>query len=256
MTSLYAVQPARNSQARPKAVRILGAQEATDAARRGTVFIATSRRALDRLPAPLPLKLRATRLLAIDPVGSDRAESLRASFGRVVASPGYRFLATSDLLAVMTAENAADRLVGVLVSRETAELVLVRGDASTMAVPFTWFHVTPTGVAPDFDDVEVVDFGIGLRLGSYEAAVEAILYELDRDFRARERQRRIEMDPSFGAALRRLRIQKGVPRSGFPGISEKEIARIERGEVARPHAATLRAIASRLGVEPVDVETF
>jgi DNA-binding Xre family transcriptional regulator len=256
MTSLYAVQQRRDPQVRPKVVRILGAQDATDAARSGTVFVATSRRALDRLPAPLPRKLRATRLLAIDPVGPDRAESLRASFERVVASPGYRFLATSDMLAAMTAENAVDRLVGVLVSHETAELVLVRGDASTMAVPFAWFHPSPTGVAPDFDDVEVVDFGIGLRLGSYEAAVEAILYELDRDFRARERQRRIEMDPTFGAALRRLRIQKGVARSGFPGISEKEIARIERGEVSRPHAATLRAIADRLGVAPADIVTF
>jgi hypothetical protein len=91
---------------------------------------------------------------------------------------------------------------------------------------------------------------------TYEAATEAILYEFDRDFRMRERQRRIEMDPSFGAALRRLRIQKGVPRSGFPGISEKEVARIERGEVSRPHAATLRVIADRLGVAPAEIETF
>lgn len=256
MTNLYAVQQAGDPRARPKAIRIKRAQDATDVARRGTVFLATTRRALDRLPAPLPRTLRSTRLLAIDPVGADRVESLRTSFGRVIASPGYRFLPTSEMLAVMTAGNAPDRFLGVLASDETAELILVRGDASTMAVPFAWFAVTPTGVAPSFDDVEVVDFGVAVRLGAYETAAEAILYEFDREFRMRERQRRIEMDPSFGAALRRLRIQKGVPRTGFDGISEREIARIERGEVSRPRAATLRVIADRLGVSPADIETY
>jgi transcriptional regulator with XRE-family HTH domain len=47
-----------------------------------------------------------------------------------------------------------------------------------------------------------------------------------------------------------------VPRDGFPGISSKEIGRIERGEIVRPHAATLRVIADTLGVEPVEIETF
>ena len=37
---------------------------------------------------------------------------------------------------------------------------------------------------------------------------------------------------------------------------EKEIARLERGEVVRPRKATLRAIADKLGVEPGDIETY
>jgi len=110
--------------------------------------------------------------------------------------------------------------------------------------------------SPDFADAEIIDSGLTVRLGQYEAALDAILYEFDRDYRGRARQRRLDTDSSFGAALRRLRLQKSVARGGFPGISQKEIARIERGEVVRPRGATLRAIADTLGVEPGDVETY
>jgi hypothetical protein len=131
-----------------------------------------------------------------------------------------------------------------------------RGDLTRLVVPWSWFRPSGDGTAPDFDDVEVVDGGLTIRLGAYEAALDAILYEFDREYRARERQRRLEMDPSFGAALRRLRLQKGVARSDLPGVSDKEIARIERGEVKRPRRGTLRLVAERLGVEPAEIETY
>jgi integrase len=45
------------------------------------------------------------------------------------------------------------------------------------------------------------------------------------------------------ASIRRLQLQRGVARSDFPGLSEKQIARIERGETPRPRPATLLARA-------------
>jgi transcriptional regulator with XRE-family HTH domain len=57
-------------------------------------------------------------------------------------------------------------------------------------------------------------------------------------------------------ALRRLRIQRGLRRGGFAGISAKEIARIERGEVAKPHADTLARLAQRLGVKAEEIDTY
>jgi len=45
-----------------------------------------------------------------------------------------------------------------------------------------------------------------------------------------------------------MRRSVGVARSDFPGLDENTLARIERGKVAKPHPATLRVIAKRLGV--------
>lgn len=51
-------------------------------------------------------------------------------------------------------------------------------------------------------------------------------------------------------------IQRGVGRTGFSGISDREIARIECGEVLQPRGATLRVIADTLGVQPADIEAY
>lgn len=39
-------------------------------------------------------------------------------------------------------------------------------------IPFEEFK--PTNVSPDFDDLEVIDCGHGLRMGEYEAAADAL----------------------------------------------------------------------------------
>jgi len=201
-------------------------------------------------------RLGRDRLLVTEEIDTTLREYLEALFLDVVAGPPASFLPLDQMREVLASDDRQDLALGVLVRADREAVILIRGDLGRTVVSWSWFQPTPDGTAPDFGDVEVIDYGLTVRLGRYEAAVEAILYEFDREFRVRERQRRIEMDPSFGAALRRLRIQKGVPRSGFEGISEREIARIERSEVARPHASTLRAIADRLGVEPADIETY
>jgi hypothetical protein len=109
---------------------------------------------------------------------------------------------------------------------------------------------------PDFDDFQVIDGGQTVRLGKYEAATDAILYEFDPRARARMKDNVAQSDKTFGGALRRLRLQRGVPRNGFRGIAAKTIARIERSEVDKPHARTLAQIAKRLGVAPDEIETF
>lgn len=218
-------------------------------------FVVAPRRAALR---QLDLTARWARqaLLVREAVGWSELEVLRVSFRDVVAGPAIRFLPTRQLLSVMVADDAADRLIGVAVSEAEQSLVLYRGSLDRLAVPMAWFARSGTGVMPDFGDVGVTDDGYTLRLGSYEAAVEAILYELDADFRRRERARRLEMDPSFGAALRRLRLQRGLRREDFAGLSARELARIERGEVGRPHAATLRRIAERLGVTASEIGSY
>lgn len=201
-------------------------------------------------------RLGRDRLLVTEDVDATLREYLEALFFAVVTGPPSCFLPLDELLAAFSSPDRRDLALGLLVSAAREAIVIVRGDLERMVVPWSWFRPTPRGIAPDFADAEVIDGGLTIRLGQYEAALDAILYEFDREFRSRERQRRFGTDASFGAALRRLRLQKGVARGDFPEISEKEIARIERGEVVRPHGATLRAIADTLGVEPRDIETY
>ena len=111
---------------------------------------------------------------------------------------------------------------------------------------------------PDFSVFTVTDYGHSVRLGAYEAASDAILYEFDSDYRRRLGRQRHQEERSFGASLRRLRKQRGLRRNDFSPLSPKTIARIEQGEVdpSRIHPRTLSLIATRLAVAPYDIETY
>jgi transcriptional regulator with XRE-family HTH domain len=51
-------------------------------------------------------------------------------------------------------------------------------------------------------------------------------------------------------------MQRQLTQRDFPGIPAKTLARIERGEVAKPHNDTLEAIAKQLGVLVEDLPTY
>jgi hypothetical protein len=137
-----------------------------------------------------------------------------------------------------------------------AAAILYRGNLEPLVVPVTWFRERPEGPTPDVSDLAVADFGQTVRLGDYEAATDAILYEFDGDFRLRAKARQLETDRSLGGAMRRLRLQKGLRQSDFPGLTAREIGRIERGEVKKPHQHTLAAIAKRMGVSADEISTY
>ena len=54
----------------------------------------------------------------------------------------------------------------------------------------------------------------------------------------------------------RLRKQRELKRSDFEPVSSKEIARLERNEVVKPHAKTLDVIAGKLGVRADEIDSF
>lgn len=109
---------------------------------------------------------------------------------------------------------------------------------------------------PDFTRLRLTDHGRTVALGDYEAAADAILYELDPDYRRRLKKQRRQGERTFGASLMRLRKQRRLKRSDFAPISPKEIARIERNEVEKPHARTLETIADRLGIRPEEIDSY
>ena len=221
---------------------------------RSGLWIATSAQFSERF-GPTD-RLGRDRLLVMDELDPSLHEYLTSLFADVISGPSPSFLSINEIRDALLAPHFADLAVGVLVSEPRKAIVIVRANLERRVVPWAWFRPSGDGTLPHFGDVEVIDSGLAIRLGSYEASMDAILYEFDRDYRARDRRRQVATDVSFGASLRRLRIQRGVSRDGFPGISGKEIGRIERGDVVRPHGATIRVIADTLGVEPAEIETY
>jgi hypothetical protein len=197
------------------------------------------------------------RLLLLDEgVRTPQMEYLNTLFRSVVTAGTARILPVDELIDVLNSPDRADLFVAITADPVDRLLILYRGNLDRLVVPFDWF-VTPTpAVTPDFDDWALLDYGQTVRLGDYEAAADAILYAFDPEYRRRAKERQIEQDEGFGAALRRLRLGRGLSRDDFPGIAAKTIARIERGEVEKPRDATLRQIADRLGVAPEEIETY
>jgi hypothetical protein len=201
------------------------------------------------------------RLLALEPAlepeNCARHNLLHAIFRFVVsADEGIRLLQIEELADVLGSPNREDLFVGGAVVSDDAAAILYRGNLEPLVVPLAWFRARPDGPKPGPTDLAVIDAGQTVRLGEYEAATDAILYEFDDAYRRRAKKRELERDTSFGGALRRLRLEKGLRRTDFHGLTPKEIARIERGEVKKPHPRTVAILAKHLGVPAKQVSTY
>lgn len=224
---------------------------------RGAVWVARPRTLVKLLAATESLAGTPHRLLLLGRPRPRDAVFLRAVFDTVIDSDdGHQLLPPAELLEALRAPRRSDLFIGGAVIPSAKRLLLIRGDLTSIVVPFSWFTPRPKGPRPDFSAFDVVDCGQTVRLGAYEAAADAILYEFDAAFRKQEKKRRRSADTSLGGALRRLRLQRGLGRDDFPGVSEKTVARIERGEVKAPHGETLATIAATLGVEAGDLASY
>ncbi len=225
---------------------------------RGAVWIVPSNPAVELLLRVLPHSIaRDQRILSLQPAHNARRNLLQVLFRFVVAeSESSRLLPMEELVTVLGCENRADLFIGGAVAQADSAVILYRGDLEPVVVPFGWFKQRTAGPKPDFDQLAITDYGQSVRLGDYEAAADAILYEFDEEYRRRAKKRQVESDRSLSGALRRLRLQKGLRQSDFPGVGAKVIARIERGEVKNPHKQTLAAIAKRLGVPAEKIITY
>jgi hypothetical protein len=174
------------------------------------------------------------------------ARMVASRFERVLLS-APAMVPPDELEEILSAPRRSDYCVGAEWSEGTDTLALWRGDLSVLVVPMSDFPAR-AGTAPDPSDLAVEDCGQTIRMGEYEASFDAILFDRDPAYRRHARKRMIASAQGLGASIRRLRLRSGVARSDFPGLDEKTLARIEREEVAKPHAKTLRTIARRLGV--------
>jgi DNA-binding Xre family transcriptional regulator len=183
--------------------------------------------------------------------------ALASRFRRIAFTADGGFIPADELAEVLEAKNRSDLFIGGSVDQATATITFWRGDLMPLMVSFSAFETSGDGTRPDFHKFSVIDCGQTVRLGHYEAAVDALLYENDPEFRRRVSKKRLQEEQSFGASLRRLRKQRGLRREDFePELSAKTIARIEQGKVKRIHPKTLRVLAKRLFVTPEDLTTY
>jgi hypothetical protein len=250
------VGPSRLRRARfplsPRDVR-----EAFAEAPRGSVWIAPDAVFVDWLgQPPRPPGSSGFRLIVLSRLAPSTRE-LAAVYFRHVLQPGadVAFLPIDQLLEVVDADNRRDLFVAGLVDEGQQQVLLYRGDLDPLTVPVEWFSGGPKSPSADPDHLEIVDHGHTVRLGSFEAAADAILYEHDREYRRKARTLELGSDATLGGSIRRLRLQRGLARGDFP-VSERTIARLERNYVQRPRARTLAAVAETLGVNMDDLASY
>lgn len=201
--------------------------------------------------------LRKSHLLTLAPPRLESIPTLLSLFHPVSGLvEGFRWLPREELVAVLTRAEAAERFIGGNVDVKAKALTLLRGDLSTVVAPMALFEASGDGTKPDFSRLGFTDYGRTIVLGDYEASADAVLYELDSDYRRELKKRRQATEQSFGASLMRLRKQKRLRRGDFAPITPKQIARLERGETEKPQKKTLQVIADRLGVRPEEIEDY
>jgi hypothetical protein len=201
--------------------------------------------------------LRGSHLITLTPPRSESIPALlglfRPVFGLV---EGFQWLPKDELVEIITRDDASERFIGGSVDPKARTLMLLRGDIEAVVAPFSMFPESGDGTAPDFAGFRLADYGRTVALGDYEASADAILYELDPAYRRRLRKQRRLSERTFGASLMRLRKQRRLKRTDFAPVSSKEIARLERNEVGKPHAKTLEVIAERLGVRLEEIGSY
>jgi hypothetical protein len=201
--------------------------------------------------------LRGSHLITLTPPRSESISALLGLFHPVFGLvEGFQWLPKEELVEAITRDDASDRFLGGSVDPKAKTLTLLRGDITAVVTPFALFQKSGDGTAPDFGRLALTDYGRTVALGDYEAAADAILYELDPVYRRKLKKQRRQSERTFGASLMRLRKQRRLKRSDFAPLSAKEIARIERNEVENPQAKTLGVIADRLGVRPEEIESY
>jgi hypothetical protein len=102
------------------------------------------------------------------------------------------FLPESEMLTVMNSDQSFHNFLGGACFLEQKIIVLLRGNKSSIRVPFKAF--TPNAIdSPDFTKFEIIDWGSAIGLGRYDASSTSILSLMDPDFR------KWRLDTCYGA---------------------------------------------------------
>src|SRR5712692_116288 len=153
------------------------------------------------------LKVRPFGTLAVLKEMTPSQLALAGKYFRTVFQPSLKWLPVEQLIRILNSNEPRDRIVCGMVDKQADNLLVYRGDLQPVVAPLNSFRPS-AGLAPNFDEFEVIDWGNAVRFGEYEASADAIFYENDPEYRRRLRARRRDKERSFGASLRRLRLQR------------------------------------------------
>ena len=135
--------------------------------------------------------LGGAHLITLSPPRSESIPALLGLFNPVFGLvEGFRWLPKEELVEVIAQDDAADRFVGGSVDAKTKSLTLLRGDIGAVVAPLTMFEQSGDGTTPDFSKLQLTDYGRTIALGNYEVSADAVLYELDADYRRRLKKQR------------------------------------------------------------------
>src|SRR5262249_41041411 len=158
--------------------------------------------------------------LTIEPPRPESVPALSGLFEHVIgAIAGYAWLPADEMPTVLIGKEAAERFIGGAADPPSKTVALRRGNLSKLVVPFGYFRPSGDGAKPDFSKLAFADYGHTVALGDYEASADAVLYEFDPAYRQKLKNERLAEDKSFGASLRRLRLQRRLKRSDFAPVA-------------------------------------
>lgn len=229
----------------------------TDYAR--NLWIVSSSRYLPKIYSACtwPLTHRLESMLVLDNITNDTWTSLSQVTNKLVMIPLHKAsLPINELGEVLADDGRSNYAICVSVDLQNRVVTIWRGDITTLLVPLSAFPARPGNPQPNFSKVSIIDYGQTIKFGEYEASMESILYEYDPDYRRLLKRKRCAEEQGFGPSFKRLRIQKGLRRLDFHPLSEKTIARIERGEVKRLHKNTYRILSEKLGVGREEIASY
>jgi len=87
-------------------------------------------------------------------------------------------LAPMEIKSIIFAPDTFERChaLAVTVDKEEELLLIITGDFLLLKAPFSLFQPSPgsSSPAPDFSSPMVIDYGNAIKLGEYEASMDAI----------------------------------------------------------------------------------
>jgi hypothetical protein len=135
----------------------------------------------------------------VHPIELKMVPVLLSLFHRIAFATDGEFIQAAELAEVLQSNHCANLLIGGFVNDANKTITLWRGNLESLTVPFSAFPKSGNGTGPDFTSFSIVDCGQTVKLGDYEAAVDAILYENDVEYRreiAKKRRRRKSERPA------------------------------------------------------------
>ena len=103
------------------------------------------------------------------------SKKIANSIDEIITINGLYLVTDEVLTEISKAENKEILASACLVNSEANTIGILTGNNIPINVPFSFF--TPTNVEPDFTNVSIIDCGQTLKLGDYEASVEAMIKE-------------------------------------------------------------------------------